>query len=229
MAGEYNLGMVSADGKSALPEGIFDMSDPALIAELGEEAEKKIREIVSEFEGGIVARYKLEVFFNTRYRDKPYHGLVMAFTNGGFDHGGGDAAIYFCAKPDPNDPTKYCHGIVPLEFINKKMALCPKCQRPSRPTELAGQVGYYQTTQFWAATLLRAYRAVECNADIMLHHYEGDLRGVTELEQKKQMHGEKLNALRAQRRAVVYTQARIVEDVTAGASLEARFRAFLMA
>lgn len=220
---------VGADGASAVPEGIYDMSDPSLFSEMAEEAEAKLEAMLrQQLSETAPAKYKLELLFSKRHRDQPYYGLVTYFKNGGFAQGGGDEAIYLCSRPLGEG--KYCTGIVEIGMIvNKRAALCPKCKQTSHPKNLAGQVGYKLTTQGWVKVLLRAYHVLEAHADITMWHYPHDVISAAMEAQEKQVGGDKVLALRAERRLVIYTRARILEDLAAGSSLESRFRAFLMA
>jgi len=83
---------------SKLDGGIYDMAELGNMVELAEEAAEKLSAVVeSELSQDHSAKYKLEVYFkDDRSRMKPYGGFVMAWSNGGFAHGGGDETIYFC-------------------------------------------------------------------------------------------------------------------------------------
>lgn len=224
-------GMVNARGESALPGGIFDMAGDK-IEELGEQAEAELKKIYKDLDPNapVVAKYKVEVMFtDNRSLHRPFDGVISVWTNGGAYHGGGDQAVYLCPQPHRDDTRRYCGSPIDLAFVADGFALCPVCHQKTPPDELCNAVGYKLTFQNWMRVMVRAFRRLECNADVRIKYFIGDLRTATEIEQNGKFGGEVMRKFgRTRRDVATYPLERIIADTTAGASLESRFRAFLL-
>jgi hypothetical protein len=226
-------GTVDASGNSAIPQGLFDM------AELGNKLED------SELDDRIAAllkaenppeevkaKFKLEVIFTeSRTIHAPLTGVVMAWTNGGFMHGGGDEVVYFCPKmvDAPNGGTTMCREPLSILFVSKRIAVCPKCKATSDPKELVGQFFAKLPMEKWATLVTKMFGVLGCNADIRIGTMRGDLRRANEREDEKYMRGEHLDRVRNSREWVIYPLRNIIKDTAAGADLYNRMRAFLSA
>lgn len=226
-------GQVGADGRSVVPGGLYDM------AEIGDslndpELEARVAETLKSMDGdfdSLKAKYKLEIAFsNSRSLLQPFAGLVSAWSNGGFLHGGGDEAIYFCpAKINRSGVTQTCGSPITIQFVSGRFAVCEKCKQATDPKRLVGQFFARLSIQSWATLISRMFRALECNADIRIGVMPGDLRVATEQEAARDLRGDKLDGLRGNREWVAYPLSRIVKDTSNGAELQGRIRAFLSA
>lgn len=226
-------GYVNSKGESAVPEGIRDLAAGAELVAVDKEVQAKLEELAADLANtSVKAKYKLEVTFGEdRSMHRPIAGLVSAWTNGGFMHGGGDEAVYFCPHEIDEGGGKkhFCGSPIDLRLVGRHVAVCPTCKQPINPKELAGQVFFRLTMQGWAEVLTRVFHKLECNADLRIQHLRGDLRRATEEEAERDRGGERLAKVRAQYGAVAYPLKNIIKDTSTGSTIQARFRAFLLA
>jgi hypothetical protein len=201
-----------------------------LSPEVAERVERTMKALRAQ-EDQVRSRFLLDVMFNKgRSIHRPYDGLLVAYTNGGFLHGGGDEMVYFCPnKVEKNGHTKLCATPLPPIAIQGKVAVCPVCETPSRDRELIGQVYAKLTTQNWAALVTRMFYRLDCNADLRICILKGDLRKTTEEEKEKSSGGEKLHRLYNEHQWVRYTLAQMIKDTASGATLGHCINAFLRA
>lgn len=225
-------GMVSADGSSALSGGLYDMAELARDAVLDEEVEEKLSKMFLTDLDEAQARFKLEVCFSQdRSLHRPFFGMVSVWTNGGFLHGGGDEVVYLCpSKEDGKDgSTVTCGEPLHIQFVSKRVAVCPKCKSVHNPTDLVGQVMARLPLQHWVTLVYKMFTRLDCNADIVLEHVEGDIRRANEKEMERDRGGEVYDKVRNRRMRIAYPLANILKDTSSGATLEGRLRAFLLA
>jgi hypothetical protein len=213
-------------GEAALPDGIVDTSAGADDFELHPELEKDIDRILGLKKAK--AKYKLEISFSEeRSAHRPFAGIVSAFSNGGFAHGGGDEGIYFC--PQPLEDGKLCYHPLDPIWLSNGHAVCPSCRNVLDPKKLTQFVFARLTMQHWAHQMLYFFRRLEHNADIRLVFMgqANDLRKATVTELEKSKRGDVMNGVRTRRHSAIYPLANILKDTAAGADLYTRFRAFL--
>jgi hypothetical protein len=229
-------GMVGPDGQSSLPSGVTDMASLGADLVLDKDVEEKLSKLFTDLndggETGLKARFKLEVAFSEhRSLHRPFTGIITAWTNGGFLHGGGDEVVYFCGQQIAKEGggSRTCATPLALHFVGKRVAVCPTCKRPSKPEDLVGQVIAKLPMQSWVNLLVKMFYALECNADIRMGTLHGDLRLANEIESVKERQGEDFNKVRGQRAWIAYPLKNIVTDTSAGASLASRIRSFLYA
>lgn len=231
-------GVVDSKGRSALPEhlraaGVHDTAEGAENLHLDAEIEERLKTLTDELLGhDIQAEYKLEFMFNEqRSVHKPFYGLVVAWTNGGFAHGGGDEAVYFCPKEIERDGLKkFCSHRIELKFVGKNVAVCPGCSSAIEPKELAGQIGYRLSAQGWVEVMVRAFTRLDCKADIRIGYFPENIIKATQLELEKDRGGEVLNQqVRRKRQWVRYPLRNILKDTASGRSVRSCFRSFLLA
>ncbi len=225
-------GFVNIDGSSAVPDGIVDTSLGAESAVLSEAAQNRLDAFMKGMSTETIkAKYKLEVVFTERSIFKPFFGMVSAFTNGGFAHGGGDEAIYFCPVLVERDgQTRTCSEPLDLRWLGKEIAICPKCKNTPSPKDLVGQIGYKATITDWGKIIARIWSALDGDADIRMGVFSsGSIRGRTEDILNKVSHsaGDKLDMTRGKREWACYPLRNIIKDTSAGADLEKRISAFL--
>ena len=229
-------GLVNAAGESAIRQltgdnSIFDMVATGQDLKVSPEVEDQIQALMGSMADTGEAKFLLDVYFNEeRSVHKPFSGFLMAWTNGGFAHGGGDEKVYFCpSKVDRNGQTKICAAPMPPNLIKHGVGICVACQQPSRGKDFVGEVYFKLGVSSWAAVLERYFFRLECNADIRLGIMRGDLRRTTALEQTGERQGELLENLRHRREWLRYSLRSIVKDGTTGATLDSRLNAFLRA
>lgn len=226
-------GQIGADGRSVLPHGIEDLAALGELATLDADTLAKLNQITESLEGDdLQAKFKLEVAFSeSRSRDKPFAGVVCAWTNGGFLHGGGDQVVYLCPQRVelPGGGDRSCGAPLSLVHVGKRVAVCSACRRPSDPKNLVGQIVAKNTLQNWVTLIERVFHHLECNADLRMGHFDGDLRIATEEEKTHELHGEALNKVRNNRLWIAYPLRNIIKDTSSGATLSSRIRAFLYA
>lgn len=230
-------GNVNAKGESAINQmtgdpGIFDMvaagKDLKLSPELEEQLQASMKQLLPPEDS---ARFLLEVIFNEeRSIHKPFSGFVMAWTNGGFAHGGGDEKVYFCpAKVERGGHTKICAAPIAPNLVKHGVGICIACRQPSEDKNFIGEVFFKLPIQHWVTVLTRYYARLEGNADLKITIMRGDLRKVAGEEQARELRGDKLEELRAQRESVRYSLKSIIRDTAGGATLDSAFNAFLRA
>jgi hypothetical protein len=77
--------------------------------------------------------------------------------------------------------------------------------------------------------MLKMFRRLDCNADLIVEHVDGDIRRANEKEMERDRGGEIYAQVRANRMRIAYPLAKILQDTSTGATLEGRLRAFLLA
>ena len=230
-------GTVRADGtSSATPLGVTDMA--SLDLEVSPEVEAKVASITESLGARrSEARFRIEVFLQGGPRKGAVvvKGVVAFFTNGGFLHGGGDAAVYLCPQVvDGHD----CMAPIDMQFVTSRPVLgagarveqvvvCTECRRVSRTEELTGQIVYSASTQRWADILAGLFRRLGHSADISVSIERESLRRATTEELARYRGGDAYARVVAKRECVVYPLANILKDTQSGAALTDRFRAFL--
>lgn len=230
-------GTVNAKGESAINQitgdpHIFDMvaagKDLKLVPELEAQLAEDMKKILPQEDR---SRFLLEVFFNDeRSLHRPFGGFIMAWTNGGQFHGGGDEKVYFCPnKVDKNGETKICAAPMPPSLIRHGIGMCLSCRQPSADRNFVGEVYFKLPMQHWVTVLTRYYARLDCNADLKISVMQGELRKASDIEQEKELRGDVLEDLRAKRYSVRYSLKSIIRDTSAGATLESAFSAFLRA
>lgn len=222
---------VKGDGRSAIPEDVYDMTKNAEDVVLDEKVMGELEQLYTEaleYEDPLKAKFKLEIIFTEdRSTHHPFGGFIMAWTNGGYAHGGGDEAVYFC--PVDVGDNKTCNNPIELKFISRKVVLCTKCRNLIDPKELCGQVFARLTLQNWADLVHRMYDTLGGNADIRLGALQGDLRRAALDSGDGGKLSEALDKVRGDRHWAIYTMKSVIKDTSAGADLRTRIRSFLSA
>lgn len=230
-------GMVNAKGESAIKElsgnpDIFDMvaagKDLKVSPELEAQMSAAMKQLLPTEDKG---KFLLEVFFNSeRSMHKPFSGFLMAWTNGGFAHGGGDEKVYFCPnKVERDGRTRICAAPMAPNLIRHGVGICIACEHPSSDRRFIGEVFFKLPLQHWAAVLTRYYARLESNCDLKISVFTDDLHKVAGMEQEREHRGELLEKTRRGRYALRYSLASIIRDTSSGATLESVFKAFLSA
>lgn len=225
---------IGADGESILPDGVQDFAALDGESKLDQALEDQLQDLLGDElqdPDKSKARFKLEVVFNEkRSRQAPYLGIVFAWTNGGFAHGGGDEVVYFCSgKVVRDDRIRTCNAPIDLKFVSEERAVCPTCKNVVDPKTLTGQVIAKLPTQHWTTLITNMFMLLDANADLRIGMMPGDLRGATDSEQERPQEGDRLNGVRNQRHWIHYSLVDIIKDTSAGSSFHKRIRAFLEA
>jgi hypothetical protein len=175
-----------------------------------------------------VAKYKIELLFSSRRSGRvPYAGALSLWESGAKLHGGGDCKIYEC--PARELKMGECRGIIPDASQGYGHLVCPDCQRVWKGSQVHGEVFARLTTNDWARLIYKYFVRLGHNADIYVKLPKADIRKAAEIEQGRQLGGEKLNAARTKRDVYVYRLKNIIKDTASGADLLGRFKALLSA
>jgi hypothetical protein len=173
-----------------------------------------------------IGKYKIEIFFSYRRSiTKPTPGALSIWESGSKLHGGGDAKVYFC--PGEVRGINDCASIIPFDNVNYGHGLCPRCGKVWKSDEMVGEILGNWPMQTWAKKVTDYFTALGHSADIYVKQPRGDIRKAAELEQEKQLGGEKLDVVRKGVVKYIYPLARILKDTQSGADIYDRFYAFL--
>lgn len=230
-------GAIAGDGQSAINRmtgnpDIFDMvaagKDLKLSPELEEQLQTTMKQLLPPEDK---AKFLLEIVFNEeRSVHKPFGGFIMAWTNGGFAHGGGDEKLYFCpAKVERGGHIRTCAAPLPPNLIKHGVGICLACRQPSEDRKFVGEVFFKLPMQHWVTVLTRYYARLDGDADLSISIMRGDLQEAARQEQERELRGDKLEAVRGKREIVRYSLKSIIRDTSGGATLESAFNAFLRA
>lgn len=231
-------GQVNAKGESAIKQltgndDIFDMVAVGQDLKVSPEVEEQVESLMKSMkdEDGHKAKFILDVYFNEeRSMHRPFSGFLMAWTNGGFAHGGGDEKVYFCpAKVERGGHTKICAAPLPPNLIKHGLGVCLSCKQPSPDRTFVGEVFFKLPMSSWAAVIERYFYRLNCNADIRIGIMRGDLRAASVPQTSSEKQGEMLRNVRQRREWVRYSLPAIIKDGAAGATLGSRLNAFLRA
>ncbi len=173
----------------------------------------------------VVAAHKIEVNFGKdRSTDGHFPGSLIVFRSGSAFDGGGDEPLFPC-------PDDKCPGFIPPNLVSSmlQIAVCPKCRRQWKQDQLYEMRLFRLTAQHWAKVLARYFIRLGSDADIYMKTHPIDIRGRTRNELDRYKGGETVNAARAKRVRVIYSLHSIYKDLSNGADLEGRLRAFLVA
>lgn len=177
------------------------------------------------------AKYKIEVMFGKARGavDKPTPGMVSFWLNGSKFHGGGDEKLYIC--PGRSLKKSDCEAIMPAFSNTADGSICPACGSSWTSESTIGEYMFNLPMRKWAEVLHRYFRNFECNSDIYLKYAPLDIRSVTRAQAEKTTWAgsKKLANTRDKRAKMIYPLSNIIKDINAGADLEKRFYAFLVA
>lgn len=175
-----------------------------------------------------LAKYKIELMFEAkRSSRRPSAAALSLWGSGAKLHGGGDTKIYWC--PARALQTSPCDGLIPDSSQGYGFLVCPKCQKVWKGEQVYGELMGRASLDQWARLIYQYFVRLEYNADIYVKLPKVDIRRAAELEQGRQLGGEKLEGARALRTRYIYPLRNIIKDTAAGADLLTRFRAMLSA
>lgn len=174
------------------------------------------------------AKYKIELLFQAKRSGRTaFAGALSLWESGAKLHGGGDTKIYEC--PARAKKISDCQGLIPDASQGYGFLVCPDCKKVWKGEDVHGEVFARLTTDGWAQLVYKYFARLGHNADIYVKSPKVDIRQVAQLEQVKQMMGEKLSSARTRREVYIYPLRNIIQDTSAGADLLGRFRALLSA
>lgn len=230
--------LVNMQGQSAIQQmagdpNVFDMVTQGKDLVVSPEIEAQVKALMGKItdRDTLNAKFVLDLFLTEeRSKFRPFTGFLMGWTNGGALSGGGDEKIYFCPqKVDRNGETSICGAPLPPNLIKHGIGMCLACKRPSEDKNFIGEILFKLPMDTWPKVLERYFYRLECNTDIRICVLKGDLKDAAMAEQERQMHGDRLNKVRAEREWVRYRLEDLVKDSSAGATLQGRLRSFLNA
>jgi len=179
----------------------------------------------------LVAKYKLELVFGKARGpvDRPTPGMLSFWLNGSKFHGGGDEKLYLC--PGRRLKLNDCEAIMPAFSNVSEGSICPECGTIWKSEQTIGEFLFNLPMRKWAEVLHRYFRKFEYKSDIYLKYAPLDIRSVTLAQAAKTTWdgSKKLAKARDKRAKSIYPLMHIVKDLSAGADLEKRLYAFLVA
>lgn len=224
-----------------------DMLSPAekeaadkLIAKVRAAGAKQKAELVAKDKLSL-AKWKMQI----RFRSDRSRRETMAFTlsiweSGRRLHGGGDESAFFCraqpGAPAPSPPLaggtfarlperSGCNSVIPGDNVVYGGKLyCPSCGVTwGNTTHVADSLYYRLTVDKASEVLADWFRKLESNADISAKYLPTDVRSIA----MAKSHG--VETARRLRGLAIYPLKNIIKDTAAGATLESRIKAFLLA
>ena len=175
-----------------------------------------------------IAKYKIELFFSSRRSGREaFAGALSLWQSGSKLHGGGDEKMYFC----PSTAMKMgdCDGLIGGTGQGYGHLVCPNCKKVWKGSQVHGEIFARLTTNDWALLTYKYFVRLEHNADIYVKSPKADIRKAAQLEQAKQLKGEKLSGARQARNTYIYPLKNIIKDTSNGADILGRFKALLSA
>ncbi len=189
----------------------------------------------------VYAGYKIELTLGPdRSSYKEFGALITLWESGKHFHGGGDSLMYFCFDCRGLTPKsswrellavldkkagsyRGCGGAIPGDAIGGGIGMCPNCERPVNTDLLTNPFPFWGSSKELAQFIARYFRTLKSNADIYCKYHPTDIR-YKAMEQEKG-----LEVARRLRGLHIYPLHRVMRDISAGASLENRFKAFFSA
>lgn len=175
------------------------------------------------FSNEIRAKWKIEVqFSNKRTTFGPNLFGLSVWESGRRLNGGGDDLTFWCLNSDEDANAKEgCGGIIISDNVKGSVAYCPHCKRAVNAEKLTQLRIGNMTHQNLAIELEKLFRKLDSSADIYLKFDRADIRVIA---MEKDKGTEVANRLRGLH---IYPLKNILKDTANGASLQARFKAFL--
>ena len=192
------------------------------------------------------AKYKIEIHFG---KDRSTHGLcpgaVLIWESGRRLHGGGDEKMYWCGYPDCKKPMStdnfaYMHVVCPVcqreQFLDpySKAAHIKQMKKDRKSPEdiarlpmVVGELFFKLPPPKIADLLASVFNDLQRNADIYLKFHPLDIRYAGKIETTSDIN--RLELGRIKRDPLIYPLKRIVQDLVAGADLQARILAMITA
>ncbi len=202
------------------------------------------KDLKTILDGDIRAKHKIQVNFGPgRSALKDFKAIVTLWESGKFFHGGGDGQIYSCLdhRVFNNNSTTAPSALPIMRRMSKErtdwgcghpisgadikgpIARCPGCKNYIQVPYLTGQLPFNGSVVELAELTTLIFHKLNDDADIYCKYDKTDIR----YEMQKAKDGlEKAHQLRG---LFIYPLFRIMQDISSGSSLEARFKAFFLA
>lgn len=192
------------------------------------------------------ARYKIELMFGKDRRTAGLcSGLLSIWESGLRLHGGGDDKMYWCGYPKCGKPMAssnfaYAHVVCPS--CQKEQFLDPKAKADhvqylrregksladiDKLPIVGGEKLFKLFPERIADLLVTTFNDLDRNADIYLKYSPLDMRYDKAHESVQDL--KRLDVARMRREPVIYSRARIIQDLSSGADLRALFLAMIRA
>lgn len=222
------LGTVDARGRSAVPEGIYDMAEIGDSLPEDAELDKRVAALFAKVDE-LRAKYKIQLFFaEDRSNIRAYKGFIVLWVTSDYD-GDGDRGLYLCPQRYVSEGVERpCNAPLEPGMFVSSGAVCTRCRKLTARGDLTGQIFARLPTQHWARLVTRVFGILGCNADIEVDYIRHDIRVATE-EINNRGTRDALTTARSSRQNVIYSLPRLVRDTAGGASVESVIRAFLEA
>ncbi len=190
---------------------------------------------------GVRAGYKIEVHFGPgRSSFKEYPAFVSLWESGKHFHGGGDSLMYWCIdcrlfEKNPRGAwervlaildgkeSQERHGCghpIPAASMSVGIGCCPNCKKIVDTDFLTNPLPFIGTSQELARLVARYFHVLKDNSDIYCKYHPKDIRYIGMGAEKGLETARKLKGM------FIYPLKNILKDVSAGAKLEDRFKAF---
>lgn len=220
------------------------IEDDEPLASLGEmaEADADINRILTGSD--IRASFKIEIHFGPgRSGLKDFRALLLLMQSGKFFHGGGDGQMYTCLdhrlfeKDNTTPPsclpiirkmmherTEWgCGAPITGSDIRGPVAMCPGCKNMIPAQHLTGQLPFYGSVVQLAELATILFHRLKDDADVYCKYHPTDIRYKTQAEVKGMEEARRLRGL------MIYPLYRLMKDISAGATIESRFKACFLA
>lgn len=190
---------------------------------------EKLKMLLSDH--ALKATYKIEVLFGKARStaQKPTPGVISFWVSGNRLHGGGDEKLYLC--PGKILKRSECERPLVDHYNNATGIVCPGCGTIWKHEQVIGELLLNLPMQHWADVVLKYFKVLNQDCDIYLKFAPEDIRSMTKAQvDKATWKGTQvLERARNKRAKAVYRLVNILKDISAGADLLKRFRAFLVA
>lgn len=214
----------SVDPLSVLP--------PALMEQVKKEVEAGAEETKK------AGKYKIQIMFKSDRSDRAPIAFSLSFWESGKRlHGGGDEMMFVCRRHQdaprvgPGDivrPSQLaspngCGNLIPGDMISGNVAICPHCNSRHLTSQIGDSVFYRAGAEEAAAIIANWWRRLECSADLFAKYLPADPRTAYMRSTEGVLKARRLRGL------TIYPLARIIKDTSSGATVESRFKAFILA
>jgi hypothetical protein len=189
------------------------------------------------------AKWKIQIWIKSgRSISKPLAFSLSFWESGKRLHGGGDESAFVCRRnhnaPKPARPPFLalgfspfenkaspdgCGGIILGEASVNGFAVCPHCGVRWDTEHIADSIYYNLPVEVAATTIATWFRTLGSDCDLYIKYRDDDIR----VKMMAQTYG-LAEAIR-HKGLMIYSLARLVQDMSAGATLESRVKAVLLA
>lgn len=192
------------------------------------ESEKTAKEMAARGD------YKIQLWFQSeRSGHKPVAYTLSVWESGKRLHGGGDECMFICKRhrdaPKPFDVVGVKNPLGCGNFISGDLVgldgqvVCPHCFARHKVTEI-GDSAFFRTSMDRAASILEEWwMKLQGNADLYVKYAPYDIR----VKMMRDAYG--MQKARELKGMTIYPLANIIKDTSNGASVQARFKALLLA